>query len=441
MGVLNDVIGIIKDIPDASKDLDFITNWSKSKKYSSISKQASTGILQFPTLVSGALDIETAQNISKALERNYATFAQIVFSMSPTQEYRKDFDTTDYIRKFHQNTGMKTDRFDALNSFKEILDNYNVFDNGNFIMYSATYESVSTPKITAMNKEQLVDMLESVRTDVLNNKYIPKPATLYNFNDSELNKKYNSVTEAKNTDQNDVKTKLMNNQKYRTIDLNKNMLTDNDVKKSNELVATVLHVRIRLVNKDDVDVGMIDFNVGIKCTMHVIKSAEMVTNLVAACKNNNKVFNFIRWYTGEISFFKDFLLNVKDVKTDVSSRSKGASHWWITLKRRKALSKIKDAMFVDNRLLPNATIVVTAEEVEYIKAEYGYDLMNQVFIDKIMQAYFLLGFVVVDNSTQIAHFMFDGHRDFQSVTFSALEKANTSDEKKFKDMLKVMNRI
>lgn len=443
VGTLNDIIGIIKDIPEASKDMNFFTNWSKKKTYSSISKQALQGTLQFPTLVTAAMDIETAQNITKALERQYSTFAQTVFSMTPTQQYSKDFDATEYLRQFHQNTGIKTDRFDVMNTVKDIVaDNYNVFAADNMIIYSATYESVSTPKLVADNKKQLRDLLESVRTDVLNNKYVPKTATLYNFNDPELNHKYNTVTEADEPDTiNTANTILTNRQKFRTVDLSKDILKDNDVKKANELIATTLHVRIRLVNKDDIDVGVVDFIVGIKCTMHVIKSNEMITNLVSACNNNDKVFNFIRWYTGEISFFKDFLFHIKDVKHDVSSQSKGSSPWWITLKRRKAMAKLKDSTFTKNRLLPNATIVVTAEEVEYIKSEYGFDLMNDVFINKIMNAYYLLGFVVVDSATQIAHFMFDGQRSFQSVTFSALEKANTSDEKKFKDMLKVINRV
>jgi hypothetical protein len=219
-----------------------------------------------------------------------------------------------------------------------------------------------------------------------------------------------------------------------------NVLKDNDVKKSNELVPTTLHIRVKTVNNKGEDVGFLDFIIGVKATMHPIKSDEMVVNMIAACKNNNKFFDFIRWTTGEISFFKDFLFNIKELKDDVMNRSAGASSWWLTLKRRKALAKIKSNLVIPQQILPNATIVMSMEEVEFIKSEYGYDLMNTTFVDKIMQTYFLLGFVVVDNSTQIAHFMFDGQQNYQSVTFSGLERENSGDERKFKEMLKVINR-
>ena len=58
-----------------------------------------------------------------------------------------------------------------------------------------------------------------------------------------------------------------------------------------------------------------------------------------------------------------------------------------------------------------------------------------------MSQYFLLGFAIVDSSSQVAHFIFDGDPDFQSVTFSALERSGSNDERKFKEMLKTINRM
>ena len=58
-----------------------------------------------------------------------------------------------------------------------------------------------------------------------------------------------------------------------------------------------------------------------------------------------------------------------------------------------------------------------------------------------MSEYFLLGFVIVDSSAQIAHFLYEDQTNFQTVTFSALEKSSVNDERKFKEMLKVVNRM
>ena len=435
MGVFLDIATLIKDIKTAADegllDQKVADKYkARGKNYSSISKRASEGTLQFPVLISSSIDIETAQNISKALERNYSTFAQIAFSHAPTDNWNKNWTASDYIKNFHQNTGIKTSRHDIADAINNIMDSYNVYEDDNIIIFEATYNS-STTNINAKNKEQLFDVMEHLRHDILNNKYIPKTEVIYNFKDKNLNQKYNSiVTEVTGP-----------TPKSKISDMSKDILKDNDVKKSNELVSTTLHIRVRLVNKDDEDMGVVDFIVGIKCILHPIKSNDMITNVVNACRNNDTVFNFLRWTTGEISFFKDFLLNVKEIKSDVTSYKTGSSPWWLTLKRRKSLARLKDTTFIGKQLLPNATIVISAEEVEFIKSEYGYDLYNPIFFNKVMNQYFLLGFVIVDNSSQIAHFLFEDQENFQTVTFSALEKSSVNDERKFKEMLKVVNRM
>lgn len=443
-------MGIFSEIVDTVKSLgveDELKNRLDTKQYSSISKRASEGTLQFPVLVTRALDIETMQIISKALERNYATFVQVVLSMSSIMDIDDTKDVSEYLKKFHQNTGMKFDRFDAANMLdSSILDSYNVFENENIVLFAAAYEG-ATNKIVATNKEQLIDLMEDLRTDILNHKYTPKIESIYNFSDPELSKKYNAKFNKAFEASDDTlsREKFQHQRRQDAIKMTKdtlpsNILKDNDVKKANELIATTLHIRLKLINKDRIDSGFLDFIIGVKCTMHPIRSEEMISNMVSACKNNNKAFNFLRWTTGEISFFKDFLFNIKEVKDDVVNRSKGASPWWITLKRRKSLAKLKDSVFSKNRILPNATIVLSIEEVEMIKNEYGYDIFNPIFTNKIMETFYLLGLVIVDTSSQMAHFLFDGHIDFQTVSFSGLEKENTNTERKFKEMLKVINR-
>ena len=437
MGLFLDIVSFMKDIKIAKDEGllndNFIERLKKQgKRYSSLSKRASEGTLQFPVLISSSIDIETAQNISKALERNYSTFAQIAFSLAPIENPKNpdSWNASDYLRNFHQNFSTGTNRNDIQDALNLVMDSYNMYGDDNFILYAATYESATT-KIQANNKEQLFDVMEHVRHDILNNKYVPKTEVIYNFNNSELNKKYN----------NPLKEAVAPNAGNKHVDLSKDMLKDNDVKKSNELVATTLHVRIRLINDKKEDMGVVDFIVGIKCILHPIKSDDMIKNMVNACKNDNKVFNFLRWTTGEISFFRDFLFNMKEIKSDVTDYKAGSSPWWITLKRRKSFANLKDTAIIGKRILPNATIVISAEEAEFIKSEYGFDLYNPIFFNKIMKTYFLLGFVIVDSSAQIAHFLYEDQNDFQTVTFSALEKSSVNDERKFKEMLKVVNRI
>lgn len=457
MGILADFIsgsalsGIskvdnIKDLGAATVDLARQTRNNKS-----LSRRAAEGVLQFPIIISSALDIETAQTITKSLERQFATFAQVAFSMSPTLTYSKNVSAADYLKRFHQN--QVSSMFDLV-----MKEGYDCIETDEYVLLSGIYES-TTNKLNAINKEQLINLVECLRNDILNNKYTPKLEFLYNFSDKELNKKHNNPlyeADTENEDEDDNNSSSYMNskekfekqyqQKFDTIDYFRDVLHDNDVKKANELIATTLHLKIKLVNNNEEQVGVVDFIVGIKGIMHPVKSNEMIMNMVSACRNNNKIFNFLRWTTGEISFFKDFFFNINEVKKDVIDRSKGASPWWTALKRRKESKGAVQLLNVfkpgqGGNILPNATIVISSEEVEFIKSEFGFDLFDKRFIGKIMGQYFLLGFAIVDNSSQVAHFIFDGDPDFQSVTFSALERSGSNDERKFKEMLKTINRM
>ena len=147
---------------------------------------------------------------------------------------------------------------------------------------------------------------------------------------------------------------------------------DNDVKKANELVPTLLHIRIFPVDKSDSDANLqpIDLVIGIKATIHPVSTEEMITNIARGIKNENKFFNFIRWTTGEISFFKDFVLSMNELKIDAINTGSKSSRWWTMLKRRKALAKIKNRILPD-RLLPNSTIVITQETADTLRNQYG----------------------------------------------------------------------
>lgn len=475
MGLLRDIVDTVNDLKSLGSET--MVDSFKTKKYSSISKRSLEGTLQFPVLVTKSLDIETLQMVTKALERQFASFVQVTLTMNPFLNIHKDKDAYGYLRKFHQNTNVGSDIFDLTG----LAESYNVYsDELKHVFLFATVCEGATTKVVAANKEQLQSIFENVRHDILNNKFIPR--SLYRFKNDNLNHYHNRiVTEAsKNKNKstnitnnnnmvvggdfgsNNVTTSNFGDIKTSTVNIYANgsgksfnpessklkhelpneLLKNNDARKANELVPTTMHIRTILVNEKGETQGHMDFIIGIKATMHPVSSEEIVTNLLNAVRNKGKFFNFIRWTSGEISFFKDFLFNIKEIKDDVSSRSAGSSPWWIALKRRRALAKLKNALMLPKQILPNTSIVVSKEEIEYIRSEFGYDLMDVNLIKKIMDTYFLLGFVVVDNSTQIVHFLFDGHNDFQAVSFSGLENSTRGGSSSdIKEILKLIQRV
>ena len=210
-------------------------------------------------------------------------------------------------------------------------------------------------------------------------------------------------------------------------------LEPNEVKKTNEMQPTMIRISIDRVDASARQTITYNFLIGIKATLHAIPSDEFVYNMVDACEYKGKLFRFIKWYTGEIEFMRDFVLNMDQFGKDVKRRASGESHWWDTLKRRARDAKISRVQ--TDRILPNTTLVLNRSEVEYVKANYGYDLMDRKVVARIMEEYFLLGYIVVDMASEIAYIMYDGQKDFQELTFRSLERDNVQSERAFKDIL------
>lgn len=466
-------MGILKDLMDTIKDIDAygkVENFALKKKYSSIAQRAQEGTLQFPVLTTRTMDLKTAQMISKSLERKYASFIMIATTLNPGFQMTNKNDITDYIRQFHSNMNGKYGSQGFINDVITLAK-----ENSLYVPYEnygilANVCEGATGSINKLNKEQLGSVLEHFRTDILNEKFMPEKPH-YIFKDSNLQAHYNSLMESQSGNKSGNYTRIdkvdaihnnmnLNSKKLADIKVNPyininssgkggggnfvsdKILRDNDVKKANELVPTTLHLKIKAFNPDGADAGFIDFLVGVKATLHPVESEDMITNVVSACRSKNKLFNFIKWTSGEITFVKDFLLNITSIKEDVVRRSSGSSPWWLALKRRKKLANLKNKTFLPSGLLPNTTLIVTLEEVNFIKQQYGFDLLDPMFVDKVMQEYFLLGFVVVDSASEMCYFMFDGQKDYEIVTFDGLERENANNKGiDAKDVVKMMNRI
>lgn len=465
-------MGILKDVNKAialAKDAKMEINKFKSE---SLARKSSAATLQFPIIISRSVNMDTAQAVSKALERQYAIFVQIVLSLNPFLDLKKDKDMAGYLNKIHQNNPSPLDLLESCtNVYSD--EAYNVH------LLMSINEGCNGPVLKS-NKEQMFCVEDYLNKNKINDLYKPANITLP-VAESSLNYfcKKNGIeviTEANNNDDVEFRDKKYNddvefrNKKYNNdvefrdkkhaediamqqaklkADLDRAeaefrskamvKLSDNDVKKSNELVPTTLSVTMHV--KDGQSFGGVqNFVIGVKGLMHPVNSNEVINNLLDGYKSGNKFFNFIRFTTGEISFIKDFLLNINELKEDaINAHSKTNSHWWTTLKRRKTLAKAKNAFSRGNsKLLPNASIVCSMEEIVEINEVYGLDLTVPANVKKIMDRYFLLGFVIVDESQELCHFIFDGESNYQVVTFKGLERENNN-KNDFKEIYKMIN--
>jgi len=92
-----------------------------------------------------------------------------------------------------------------------------------------------------------------------------------------------------------------------------------------------------------------------------------------------------------------------------------------TLKRLKE-KKVNLSSSGINKLVPNATLVVSSFEVEDIKSEFGFDIRDTYFAKKIIKELFLLAFIIVDEGSETIDILYEGSDSFETYTLETLER-------------------
>jgi hypothetical protein len=81
------------------------------------------------------------------------------------------------------------------------------------------------------------------------------------------------------------------------------------------------------------------------------------------------------------------------------------------------------------------------EEVDYIKSNYGFDLLEDSLGEKILEEYNLLQLVIVDSSAEVVHFLIDGEHRYSVTTYKGLERQQGEADKQFKEILRAVNKL
>ena len=217
---------------------------------------------------------------------------------------------------------------------------------------------------------------------------------------------------------------------------------DMEFKKANDLVPTMLHMRIYPLTDENTSGGeAFDFVLGVKCQLHPVTTTQMVTELARGIKNNDTLFNFIKWTTGETKFFRDFLSAVDQQRADAYQSVRGDNVALIVAsKRRKNIAKVWNR-FDDNPLTPILSILVSNEDMEILRDEFGYDTEKMpTLINTLMRNFYLLGFMKINNTSEQVDILIDGQQHPQTQLLSTLAKENTKDDKTFKEVMKIVGK-
>ena len=158
--------------------------------------------------------------------------------------------------------------------------------------------------------------------------------------------------------------------------------------------------------------------------------------------DRNGFLKFIRATTREISFVKDFLFAIDKAKIDALSTSKrGSSNKiWKILERRTLKSRVRRALGQPNDASAISTLVISQEEVEYMKKQYNVNVENPRVMRGIMESYNLMGAVIVDELNEVCDFLFDTGNDvYEKVAFRSLERESADND--FRKMITLMTKM
>lgn len=487
---------IVEFIADGAKKVDFEDGgfaFGKGKtSFRSITKASSNLICTFPVLISDTVPIEQGIMIMKSHERKCATMLQMLFSALCVSSDEEN--VYQYLQNFHTNLNFDDDDLN--------VDNF--IDTMDSVADRATEESAKLSRFifeeaTKMILEDHPNIDYVLSTDIINetglNDYRVM-STNTNFNSCKV---MAPILEGKNKNRsggnggsggnnggnggsgskkgpsyNDLKVKLAaktaeldalkkngsyERREYKeTItkrediekaklkaeylkgmsDFHKNQVIATDVNKANELIPTMMVIQFHSP-ESDVPVTAV---VGIKAKLYPIPSDEVINRLLVRNKDNQGFHNFLRAATREISFFKDFVFAVDKAKIDAlsSSRRGSDSKIWKLLERRATKSKLKRAFGMRNDATAITTLCISNDEVEMLKKEYSVDVNKIPIIRPIMDAYNLMGFIVLDDNIEQGRFLYDdGSNKFETYSYRSLEKESGNQD--YKKIINLMTKM
>lgn len=363
------------------KMMNFLSTVSKTKDDiesikkdgNSIKARTKGLILQYPVLVSQAVQPESASAIMRSLEHEYANLMTLIIQDEAIAG--KNVQTTStFLGQFHKN-----------------------------INESAT---VTPEDIKIVNESMMLE------TDI----------NLYNedsLNDHTVDVE---ILRSFNEDANDIAKELSvkGGNKEKNVVNKADIMNTKDIKKLNDVQPTIIRGNVNY--RVDGNVVEKNINFGVKCVMHGVESGELVNNLILKVGSPSLIMKFIEWTTGEKRLLTDIVLEKNTMKSLAKTKS-SANYWFRRLEKisnsaensktfNKFIShipfgkKLMDGLNLGKNIpMPVTSLVISKSEVDQITASAGIDLLKDAgMVNEIMRRYYLLSFVIIDDVVGTVYF-------------------------------------
>lgn len=225
---------------------------------------------------------------------------------------------------------------------------------------------------------------------------------------------------------------------HKTFD--REIFTDMEMKKANEAVPTFARANIGFIVDETEQVISRSVLVGIKVYIHKIAAMDLVNDIYNCIINKRKFLKFVKFISGEEKSLADLLFSFKEMRLDALNTRSSTKRWASAFRQRKRLSKMS-VPYLMKEYTPNGSVVLTMDAVQYIKDEYGIDIMTPEHVKMLMDASFLLGFVILDQANEIVYVTYDGHGgNFQQYTYDMLVREQELSNKTMRELYRTLAR-
>ena len=420
---------------------------AKVRNARSIARATSGLTLAFPVICSNTLPLETATMIAKAIERKNVALLQMAFS---AYNITSDSDAISHLSKFHQNLNLgKMDLDSFMDAMESLSESSNIYPNEIAAIKEDCKRNLNFILGDSINERSLLEYSEihtMGRESIIYEAPRPKDLSGNPLSDDDMeNMAYDNTgighskedirwyyDQKNKEDKQKLDTIKVNNDardKYRQASQNKNdqftkQLLPSDVKKANEMQPTLMIVNFYVNEKDrDLNVAQ-QFVCGVKSKLYAIDSSDIINKIITKHVDSDVLLKLVKVSTREISFVKDFLLGIDDGKLDSLSKSRkgSGSTLFKALERRALKGKVRRSLRLENSAKAISTLVISSEEAEDLRKYENIDVMNPRTIAPIMEKLNLLYFVVVDTIGESVNMLTDGETEYESYSFTALER-------------------
>lgn len=420
---------------------------AKVRNARSIARATSGLTLAFPVICSNTLPLETATMIAKAIERKNVALLQMAFS---AYNITSDSDAISHLSKFHQNLNLgKMDLDSFMDAMESLSESSNIYPNEIAAIKEDCKRNLNFILDDSINERSLLEYSEihtMGRESIIYEAPRPKDLSGNPLSDDDMeNMAYDNTgighskedirwyyDQKNKEDKQKLDTIKVNNDardKYRQATQNRSdqftkQLLPSDVKKANEMQPTLMVVNFYVNEKDrDLNVAQ-QFVCGVKSKLYPIDSSDIINKIITKHVDSDVLLKLVKVSTREISFVKDFLLGIDDAKLDSLSKSRkgSGSTLFKALERRALKGKVRRSLRLENSAKAISTLVISSEEAEELRKYENIDVMNPRTIVPIMEKLNLLYFVVVDTIGESVNMLTDGETEYESYSFTALER-------------------